>query len=405
MNTQPTANGTASEKIMERVARLLALAEHENTPAPEAELALRQANSLITKHAIDEAILRQGQTATERRAIEKRTIDIGGGWTFGPTLQTIVYAAAEALRVSIVITGGKAICYGAAEDLAWLEMLYSTIRLQFLSKIDPKWDNAKSYDENVYTFKVAGNKWKEINAIAMRNGHESRESTEQIYIVDESSEWNNTEHWESKFEQLRGWEFGQDKDGRKTVRRPNGFFHKMKAAYVRHAKLIGDDTRVVTQSHEAYRLSFAEAFKMTMSDRFWRMQQDAASEMDSIPGAALALRDVKDEADRALWQDFPMLDPEEIAKRQEAQREQARKEALARQEMLDAMTPKERGAFLEKEEREQRRNQKRHAAWAKKNTYSWDRSAKERGTAAANAVDLTRKAGSAGAGANRGQIS
>lgn len=399
---------TASEKIMERVTALLRLAEHANTPAPEAELALRQANSLITKHAIDEALLRQSQSVTERRAIKHSKIVLGTG-EFTPYLRTIFEAAADALRVS---TAGKGVrvngeyttefwAYGADEDVAWLEMLFSMIKLQFLVKLDPKWDTSLGYDENVYNHKVAGFKWAEIDKIAQRSGgHESRESMDTKKITMRQAE-------------QRGWTYTREDDSLDydpwelvTVRRPNGFFHKLKAAYVRHAKAIGDDTRVVTQSHQAYRLSFAEAYRTTMVERFWQMQRDAENEMDTIPGAALALRDMKAEADAALWADFPSLSPEEIAKRQEARRAQAEAEAKAREEMLAAMTPSARQRFLEAEEAEERRQAKADRAWAKKNTryYSRDRSATERGSAAARAVDLTRKAGSASAGAQRGEL-
>ena len=54
---------------MDRVAALLRIAEHPNTPVPEADVALMQANKLIAKHAIEEALLRQHQTVGERRAL------------------------------------------------------------------------------------------------------------------------------------------------------------------------------------------------------------------------------------------------------------------------------------------------------------------------------------------------
>ena len=399
---------TASEKIMERVTALLRLAEHANTPAPEAELALRQANSLITKHAIDEAILRQSQTVTDRRAIKHSKIVLGTG-EFTPYLRTIFEAAAEALRVS---TAGKGIwhegeyttefwAYGADEDVAWLEMLFNMIKLQFLLKLDPKWETSLGYDENVYNHKVAGFKWAEIDRIAQRSGgFESRESTEKRTMSRSQAERLGVLYEEIDGRDITpGWDIVE-------ARVPNGFFHKLKAAYVRHAKAIGDDTRVVTQSHQGYRLSFAESFRTTMVERFWQMQEDAKAEMDTIPGAALALRDMKAEADEAMWADFPDLSPEEIAKRIAARRAQAEAEAKAREEMLAAMTPKARQQFLENEEAEKRRQAKADRAWTKKNTryYSRDRSATERGSAAARAVDLTRKAGSAGAASKRGEL-
>lgn len=400
------SNNSASEKIMSRVAKLLALAEHPNTPAPEAELALRQANSLITKHAIDEAILRQSQTIGERRAISHSTIVLGGG-EFAPYLRTIFNTAAETLRVSVA---GRSFrtdtgydteihMYGAAEDVAWLDTIFNMIKLQFLLKLDPRWDNSVSFDQNVYTFKVAGYKWAEIDRIAQQHGHESRESTGKTTVARRyvaEGEW---------FEELYEVEDPKPWDT-VYVRRPNGFFHKLKAAYIRHAKLIGDDERVQTQTHQAYRLSFAEAFRSRMAERFWQMEEDAKAEMDTIPGAALALRDMKEDADKAMWADFPHLDPEEIARLMEARREQERREAEARQAMLDAMPTKDRQKFLEDEESTKRAEAKAQRSWERKNTryYTVDRTARRLGANAANSVDLSRKAGSAGAGSTRGEL-
>jgi len=404
------SNTTASEKIMDRVAKLLALAEHANTPAPEAELALRQANSLITKHAIDEALLRQSQTVGERRAITTLAIVLGGG-EFRPYLRTIFEAAAEALRVTVAsktvrVSDGSMDTefhmYGASEDVAWLDMLFNMIKLQFLLKLDPKWDNSLGYDANVYNFKVAGYKWGSINQIAMDHGHESRESLEKVTMA----RYSFYGDVDADAKLVIGDPENPGRYDRFEVRRPSGFFHKLKAAYVRHAKAIGDDTRVATQSHQAYRLSFAESFRTRMTERFWQMQSDAESEMDTIPGAALALRDMKEDADRAMWADFPNMDPAEIARRQKAYRDQVDAERKAREDMLDAMTPKERQKFLEAEEAAERKQARADRAWAKKNTryYYRDATADAMGRAAANSVDLTRKAGSAGAGATRGEL-
>lgn len=399
---------TASEKIMERVAALLAVAEHPNTGEHEAETALKMANSLITKHAIDEALLRQSQSISDRRAITKLTVVLGGG-TFRPYLRTIFEAAAEALRVSVAFKATRehgvyepvAHLYGAQEDVAWLDMLFNMIKLQFLTKLDPKWDTSKGYDENVYNYKVAGFKWVEIDREAQRTGGFPRgESTNKLGDLTDSNE----DYWDRRANGFRSDIF-IDWDKRE-VRQYNGFFHKLKAAYVRHAKRIGDDTRVKTQSHEAYRLSFAESFRSTMTERFWKMAEDAKAEMDTIPGAALAIRDMKQDSDEAMWADFPDLDPETIKRRQEEFRKQYEAERAAYQAKLDAMTPAERQAFLEAKEAQERKDAKAQRAWDKKNTryYTYDNAARAQGAKAAHAVDLTRKAGSAGQGATRGEI-
>ena len=92
----------ADQKILDRVAALLAIAEHPNTGEHEADTALRQANKLIAKHAIEEAMLRQAQTVGERRALVRREVVIGAG-EFSPYLRTILGAAVDANAASRTI--------------------------------------------------------------------------------------------------------------------------------------------------------------------------------------------------------------------------------------------------------------------------------------------------------------
>lgn len=366
----------ADQKILDRVAALLAIAEHPNTGEHEADTALRQANKLIARHAIEEAVLRQAQTIGQRRALSHRVVHVGAG-EFSAYLTTVLFAAAEANRCSVAQMSGSIEAFGAEEDIAWVETLFSMIRLQFMLKINPKWDESKPLDENIYNFKVAGNKWATINDIAMQHGNPSMENTKT------AAAWTGDKGWHD-------------------VEMGTGYFHKMFNAYKRYAKKIGDDTPVATQNQQAYRLSYAESFRATMVLRFRSMAEEAAEEMDSIPGAVLVMVSQKEESNRMMWDAHPHLDPE-VQKRQQAEwAEQERKEAEARQEKLDAMTSQERQKFLEKEEAEVRRRAKADRAWYNKHykTYSYDSSARAKGAQAANSLDLSRKAGAAhGAGA------
>jgi hypothetical protein len=377
---------TPDEKILDRVAKLLAIAEHPNTPEHEADVALTQATKLMAKHAIEEAMLRQSQTTTER--LVKRTIVIGRS-EFSPYLNTILIHAAKACRVSIADNWNGGDVYGADEDVAWLDMLFNMIKLQFLLKLDPKWDDSKDYNENVYNFKVAGYAWKDINRVAISHGQPDKESVKIQDHLDEDS-------WQVRYSP----EEYIVKDGK--VYRRTGFYHNIFGAYKRHAKKIGDTNPVATQNHQAYRLSFAESFRSTMVERLRKMADDAEREMDTIPGAALAIADVREEANRMMWAEHPSLDPEEIARRRKAYEEQERREAEARQAKLDAMTPAQRRKFLEDEEKAYRRGIK--AANRGVKYYTYDAGARARGAKAAQSVDLSRKAGSAGGGSTRKEI-
>lgn len=395
----------SNERILDRVQKLLNIAEHPNTPSAEAEVALAQAQSLITKHAIDEALLRQTQSTEQRRAPEKRDISFASGvGTIRPTLRTILQAVCRVNRCSVALVYAGATVYGASEDVAWVEMLMMSIHHQLLSKLNPKWDTSKSYDENVYNFKVAGFKWKEINTESIRNGGlDARVWAKQSGRVTDGRDYSTEPNGEPIWEPLYSWSKESYRNVELTHTSESGttwgtweevtdkISGKMISAYRRWAKKIGDDRPVATQSHEVYRLSYLDGFANEMLSRLWRMEQEGKEAADSIPGAALALVSFDQEVKAMFYADHPELDPEIIRQRMEAALQE-------RAEKLAAMSEKERYEFLEREERDRRRAAKRIKY------YSPDSSAQMRGSNAAKEVDLTRKAGSAHAGAQRGQI-
>ncbi len=397
-------NTAPDEKILDRVAKLLAIAEHPNTPGPEADVALMQANKLIAKHAIEEALLRQHQTVGERRALVNKQIVVGAGSGFSSTLRTVMLYAADANRVSVAfLSTGSAVLFGADEDVAWVEMLFSMIKLQFLLKIDPKWDDSKSYDENVYNLKVAGTSWKDINAESVKHGsRDARKWTQTAGYLDRETEkpyykreYRNvqvTKRNEESGAVFGTWEAPEEKLSGILI-----------AAYKRWAANVGDDSPVTTQNPRAYKRSYADAFSSRMAMRFLEMKQANEAEMDTIPGAAVAIRDLKAEAKQAMWDMFPDLSPEARERRRQAAYEQQQREDTEDQAKLDAMTPKQRDAFLEKEERQRRRQDEAYWRSLSKGPRA-DMGARRRGESAANSVDLSRKAGHAGAGATRGEL-
>jgi hypothetical protein len=140
-------------------------------------------------------------------------------------------------------------------------------------------------------------------------------------------------------------------------------------------------------------LSFIEGFKHRMYDRLWEAARAAEQEMDTIPGAALAIRDMTDEARQMMYGDHPELDPEE----QRRQREKAKQDYA---DMLTAMSPKERQAYLEEQERLARKANKPR----KVKYYDLDDSAAVRGRSAANGVNMNRSAGATKSASERGAI-
>jgi hypothetical protein len=348
-----------SEKIMDRVRALLAIAEHPNTGAHEADTALTQANRLIQKHALDEAILRASQSTAERRAVVDRSILLAAGDSeFLPVLRTIAWGIAEYNRCKAVIletvygVPKEVRVFGMDEDVRWVEMLYTTVHFQFLSRINPKWDPSLGFDQNVYNFKVAGFKWATIDDVAVRNGEP-------------------------------------------TAKKDDGSISsKLISAYRRHMKKIGDTNPISTQNGAAFREQFGRAFMLRFLDRIAAWAAESDSDRDSTPGAAVALVSLAEEVNDAFFAAYPELRPEVRAAANALRREEI---AAARAALLESMTPSERAKFLEREQREQR--------FRKPGKRSKPDSAAERaGAAAADGISLDRVAGRADGSKGRGAI-
>lgn len=352
-----------SDKILERVRALLAIAEHPNTPVEEADTALTQANRLMTKHAIDAATARAAQTKEQRRAVERKNIVIheGGRLEFMVNLRQIFAGICEHNRVELVIdTAYNMEVFGMHDDIVWVEQQYMQIYFEFLRKLQPKWDVEKGYDENVYNFKTAGYAWKDIDATAVRYGNESRE--------------------------------GLDRRGFRT-----GYFHKILAAYRRHMKAIGDTNPVESQTHSQYRRDFALGFTHRILARIEQMAADARGEIDE--SGAVVLYDMKQEILDEVYSAHPEMHPEARSKAMREYRQaRAEKEAAdrqAREALLNSMTEKQRVAFLEKERREEEREAKRDASYWRKQASKIDRAGIQAGDRAGRAVSLDRTAGAA----------
>lgn len=380
-------------KILELVRNLLARAEHPNTPAPEAELAMQQANKLMAKHAIEEAMLDSTRTESERK--KPTDIEIKVGWEsageFYPKMRTILMYIAEANRCKCVpkIDDYSIMrVYGFAEDVRWVEMLFTMVLADFLRQVNPKWDNSKGLDENVYNFKVAGYKWKQIHDEMLRNGHESVEKMKPArgYVRDEYGRLQRDDH---------GYILTQE------VQVGTGSFPPLMSAYKRHAKKVGDQHLVKTNSHEQYREQFTLAFTDHLIRRLADMKFDNAEEAKTA-GAELALIDRSHLVDEAIWADHPQMHPDEIRRQKEIRLREFERQAQEREEKLAAMTDAQKRKFLEEEERQRRRREK--ASRGKVRYVAYQSAAANRGRSAAESVDLRRKRHADGRG-SQGVIS
>jgi hypothetical protein len=344
------------EKILERVRNMLARADHPNTPEAERELCYERAQILMTKHAIDEARLRAEQPENKRRkpVAYPISMDFSGNMEFLTKLQWMLVYIAEANRCRCVYdTYNKATLYGFQDDVDWVETLFTNCFYGFVSKINPRWNPTLGYDENVYNTKVAGWKWIEINAAARRNGGPDAE----IY-----DEW-----------------------GRRTGKMRSTLI----SAYRRHARLVGDDNPVTTQSFKAYRVSFGEGFLETLRQRLRKMK-DVNDSVVSEMGAELVFVGDMDSVLQRMYADHPDLSPEARQAAADAARESARLAQEARDRMLSEMTDKQRRDFLAKEDRERARDEARWQRQYEQRRSLYEPSGERAGRAAAEKISLDR---------------
>lgn len=305
----PVAN---EEKILDRVRKLLDRANHPGTPEPERDACIAKADSLMLKHAIDEALLDANKKGDQRTPVTT-TFRAYSEYEFSAKFQTMLWSMAETLRCRAAVRyNGDTTVVGMQDDVQYFEMLWTTVYLSFVSKIYPRWNDNLSFDHNVYNFKKAGFKWPAIRETAVGHGH---------------------------------W-----------VEWPDGGF--LIRAYKRHAKMVGDESLIKTQRHNAYRASFAEGFVQEICAKLEQMRENAKNaESQGAPGTALALVSVEERVNEQFYEQFPHHRPmsqEDL----EAIREKRRKEREEEEARVAAMSPAERKKWEDEQEKERRRQAK-----------------------------------------------
>ena len=301
----------AEERILDRIAKMLERANHPNTPEAERQVCLDMANSMMVKHAIEQAEMDARLTPNERRRPTKQRVHMFDptGW-YSAYFQTILHTMQETNRVRIALHhNGDCTIVGFNDDVNWTEMLWLHIFREFVSRIDPRWDAAQSFDYNVKALKEAGWKWWQIwNAIPGEKPCPC-----------------------------------PPKDGGYLIR-----------AYKRECKRVGQDTLVQTQKFGAYRATFAHSFTTTICRRLRDQAQSNSEEAAASKALVVSLGDVDD----LFYETFPSLKPESEEEKQArwaAEAEQRRLEQEKDAAWLASLSERERVAELNRRQAEERK--------------------------------------------------
>ena len=149
---------------------------------------------------------------------------------------------------------------GTEADLGYMELLFTSLMFQLVEETHPKVDKAKTYEENLRTFKEAGFNWKEVVMLMQEAGYGTHES-------------------------------------------PSKAYHTMSHDYRRYCKRAGIEQNY--SNWKTYRRSFADGFVSKVRVRLLEMREKVSESNDRF---ALALRDQRKINEEFMHELFPQMD-------------------------------------------------------------------------------------------------
>lgn len=256
-----------SNSMLKKIQGLLDTYQSLQKENPEAAPAyLDKAEALMQKYAIDAAMLANEieQAGGKREEPNKRDIffmpnkdPLGNQW------YNLYIAVAEHYDCKFLgWDSGTGFLVGFPSNMDLVEMMYTSLRLQALTKVDPKPDKHLTFDENVYLLHEAGLKWRNIAMLMDQAYNEARDAGIVL-----SPEWEPV-----------GWD-EKKKDGGKLIK-----------ACKRWCKEIGEPYKAV-QSPVTFQRSYAQGFLHEVRRRLEELRRHRDEQVASTSGAELVLFD------------------------------------------------------------------------------------------------------------------
>jgi hypothetical protein len=356
-------------KILERIRLLLNKANDPAVGDAEREAFLAEANRRMANHAIDQAMLDATRTSGEKRKPTSKHIRLfdsefqWSGYFYG-----LIGRLAEISRCRVAWHSSwhEITIVGMQEDVDWAEMLWLQVFLDFSSKISPRWNGELSLAENIFNFKHAGYKWKDIWEIGNRKHPGGMPD--------------------------KGYQFVPNKCG------------YMKTMYHRECK-ARDVSPVGTQTFEAYKMTFTSYFVHRVNARLEEMAEVSKEEQCKTSGSDLALFDVSKLIDEEFYLQFPTLHPDEQARREAASREAAKRAEENDAKYLASLSPEARKRELTARADAERARAKADAKYYRSAKRTYDAVGATAGDQAGSKVNLTRSGRAAEAATARKELS
>lgn len=322
-----------SEDYIRKVEGLLNRANHPEANDQEREACLAAADRIMKKHRLDRAMLFQSGKAPDREIIVKE-YDAILAEKYATNLGYMRDAVFRHCGVMFRPGWRRGTAVGYEEDVFFAEMLWSSVYMDFTTKMFPKWETHRSFDLNVYNLKTAGYSWPDVRDMALK--HEPSDQTGPLTFKNAGS--------------------------------------KLRTAFKRECERRGEEVRRQPQRPEAWRNGFAQGYESTLRSRLYVM----AMKDREAPGSEgeIALLKDEDRVKQRFWEVFPEEHPDVQARKQkEFEEEVAAQEA--------SLTDAEKAARERKFQSAMRRLQKSYEA-------RFDSKGYETGSQSAHEVNLSR---------------
>lgn len=296
-----------NESLINRINKLLALAMDSGASEHERKRAQERADELMARHAIDRMDLtveEKGKVIIEEFTIS--VLDLAFREHLVDMMSHIVmHANCRAVRQGFGLTP-KFQIVGFPEDVKYAQRLWFIAFSEMAAHINPRWDDAISFDTNVHRLVKAGWKWDQINDIAVKHGGEPK------------SNW-------------------------------------LRNAYNRECKRLGESNGKATR-HLAYRTSYVEGFVTEVARKLRDMRAKTKETIGDNDRFALAVRSTKEQVDEEFYLLFPHLKPMS----QEERNEYMKKWRAQEQAKLAGMTADQRAAYDRARRKEAERARRRY---------------------------------------------
>lgn len=261
-----------TDNYIRKVEALINRANHKDANSEERIACLAKADEIMAKHRLDRAMLFKDGNKPEKEIIVKTVSAL----PYSPYVGSLTWMRKDILTHCGVMSRTwqeEVTLVGYEEDIFYAEMLWTSVYMEFTSKLFPKWESHRGFDANVYALKNAGYSWPEVRDFALA-------------------------------------ENAGDHISKLTVKNAGS---KLRTAFKREAQRNGIEVlpgRQQPANSRAWRDSFVEGFVNTLYGRLAVLSakaKEAAGEAGEI-----ALISDADRVKHRFWEMYPETHPEAI---------------------------------------------------------------------------------------------